>query len=153
MASVALSAMRRTVTDRIHARIAVGGALSGYQGTEPGVVEEARLTLEAGKPLYVAGGYGGAAAAMAKALGFDDFAWAPDDFPVDASSAQVDEALNRLTSAFAANASRDGLTNDERTVLAVSHRPANIATLLVLGLSRLKGPDSQASKMPNGDEE
>jgi hypothetical protein len=139
--ATALTAMRRTVTDRIHARIAVGGALSGYKGTEPGVLEEARLTLEAGKPLYVAGGYGGAAAAIAKALEFDDFVWAPEDFPVDASSAGVDDALKRLSSAFSASEPRDGLTKEERKILAVSHRPANIATLLVLGLSRLHGPN------------
>lgn len=136
--SEALTAMRRRVTEVVDARIAVGGMLAGYGGNEPGVVEEARLTLEASKSLYVAGGYGGAAAAMARALELDNFAWAPADFPAGASSAPVKAAINRLTAAFEGSGSMDGLTSEERQVLAVSHRPANIATLLVLGLSRVQ---------------
>lgn len=134
----ALTAMRQCVTEVTDARIAVGGMLEGYGGKEPGVVEEARLTLEASKSLYLAGGYGGAAAAAARTLDFENFDWVPFDFPEGATSIPVKTALSRLTAAFEASASKDGLTSEERQVLAVSHRPANIATLLVVGLSRLQ---------------
>lgn len=41
-------------------RICLGGKTSGYEGKEPGIVEEARLALELDKPLYLLGGFGGA---------------------------------------------------------------------------------------------
>ena len=41
-------------------RICIGGKISGYDGNESGVVEEARLALKLKKPLYLLGGFGGA---------------------------------------------------------------------------------------------
>ena len=42
-------------------RICLGGITDRYQGTEPGVSEEAKLALTYGKPLYLMGGFGGVA--------------------------------------------------------------------------------------------
>ena len=60
---------------RTDARVVLGGAAvprlvdpTGYGGRYPGVVEEAWRTLEAGKPLYVVGGFGGAAGLVAEIL-------------------------------------------------------------------------------------
>ena len=41
-------------------RVCLGGRTEGYRGKEPGVMEEARLALIYGKPLYLMGGFGGA---------------------------------------------------------------------------------------------
>ena len=41
-------------------RVCLGGRTEGYQGSEPGVMEEARLALTYRKPLYLMGGFGGA---------------------------------------------------------------------------------------------
>ena len=41
-------------------RVCLGGRTDGYQGREPGVMEEARLALTYRKPLYLMGGFGGA---------------------------------------------------------------------------------------------
>ena len=41
-------------------RLCLGGRMSGYQGCEPGVIEEARLALTYEKPLYLMGAFGGA---------------------------------------------------------------------------------------------
>ena len=41
-------------------RVCLGGPTEGYQGREPGVMEEARLALTYRKPLYLMGGFGGA---------------------------------------------------------------------------------------------
>ena len=41
-------------------RVCLGGRTDGYQGDEPGVMEEARLALMYGKPLHLMGGFGGA---------------------------------------------------------------------------------------------
>lgn len=67
------SDMRRVMAKHASARIVLGGQSEprakdkgpGYGGRYPGVVEEAWRTLEAGKPLYVVGGFGGAAALVA----------------------------------------------------------------------------------------
>lgn len=132
----ALTLMRQLVSEIADARIVVGGKLTGYSGAEPGIIEEARLTLEKSRKLYIAGGYGGASAAIAKKVGLDSFDWGPPEFPegLDAPSAQ--SALDRFKTAYDSTTINDGLNSGDRRLLAVSHRPANIATLLVIGLSR-----------------
>jgi len=83
-AAICLSAMRRLATQGmaianpafptqehippLSARIVLGGKTQGYSGFMPGVFEEALLALEHGIPLYVLGGFGGAAEALAQAL-------------------------------------------------------------------------------------
>jgi hypothetical protein len=134
--SQALTALRRHITARIDARVVVGGQLSGHQGAMPGVLEEALLSLQDGQPVYVAAGFGGAAAAVAHALGRDVPDWAPSDFPSGADRASV--GLRHLTDvASHALPAEDGLEDAERRQLAVTHRPGDIAALVVVGLARL----------------
>ncbi len=52
----------------IDARILMGGKMDDYSGWLPGLFEEALLTLEKGKPLYILGGFGGAAKVLADVL-------------------------------------------------------------------------------------
>ena len=81
--AVTLSAMRRismegwylTAADvaqeqvpPISARIVLGGKLTDYSGFAPGIFEEALVTMEARKPLYLLGGFGGATEVLAKAI-------------------------------------------------------------------------------------
>lgn len=61
-----LSAMRETMNDCIQARIIMGGKMRGYSGKYPGIVEEVAGCLRRGKPVYLLGGFGGAAAALAQ---------------------------------------------------------------------------------------
>ena len=63
-----LTAMRREMTAQIDARIVLGGAVAGFKGKYPGIVEEALLTMSAGKPTYLLGAFGGAARAVIEAL-------------------------------------------------------------------------------------
>lgn len=63
-----LTKMREDSTAEAVARVALGGKLDGYLGHIPGVVEEALLTLRAGKPLYLLGAYGGATRVVLDAL-------------------------------------------------------------------------------------
>ena len=58
-----LTALRKRITSLLDpgCRICLGGKEDGYQGGEPGVMEEARLALKCAKPLYLLGGFGGAA--------------------------------------------------------------------------------------------
>jgi hypothetical protein len=133
---IGLTALRQHITEITDARVLVGGQLSGYQGAMPGVIEESLMTVQAGQPLYAAGGFGGAAAAVAKALGYDELTWAPPDYP-----AQIEDArgpLDKLAELAAGGLSPDGLEDAERAQLAATHRPGDIAALVVSGLSRLR---------------
>lgn len=138
--AAALTGMRRHITRRCDARVIVGGKLRGFQGTTPGVIEEAILSVQAGQPLYVAGGFGGAAAAVALTLGHEDTPWYPSDLPEGADEHQA--ALGRLSAA--ANETSppvDGLSTEERHQLAATHRPGDIASLVVTGLGRFAAHD------------
>ncbi len=76
-AALYFSDMRRLMALKTQARVVLGGQdvpkntepeRLGYGGRYPGVVEEAWRTLEAGRPLYVVGGFGGAAGLVAELL-------------------------------------------------------------------------------------
>ena len=81
--AVTTSAMRRIMTEGtsipiagaaseavppVAARILLGGKADSYSGFMPGIFEEALLSLEKGCPVYVLGGFGGAAEILAKAI-------------------------------------------------------------------------------------
>jgi hypothetical protein len=83
-AAVVLSAMRRSASEGtsivlpdvpitesvppVSARVLLGGKLTGYSGFAPGILEEALYAMEKGCPVYVIGGFGGAAEVLARAL-------------------------------------------------------------------------------------
>jgi hypothetical protein len=50
------------------ARILLGGKTDGYSGFLPGIFEEALVTLQHQRPLYILGGFGGAAEILANAM-------------------------------------------------------------------------------------
>ena len=56
-----LGAMRRLLAEQIGACVAVGGKIEDYKGIMPGIVQEVDLASERSLPVYVAGGFGGAA--------------------------------------------------------------------------------------------
>ncbi|MGE0824309.1 MAG: hypothetical protein AB7G75_23700 [Candidatus Binatia bacterium] len=82
--AVTLSAMRRLsmegmaimipdvpqsgIIPPVVARILLGGKVENYLGFIPGVFEEALVTIEKQCPLYVLGGFGGAAEVLARAI-------------------------------------------------------------------------------------
>ena len=133
--AVALTAMRRHITDRCDARVILGGKLTDYQGTVPGILEEASLSLQAAQPLYVAGGFGGAAAALALALGRAEASLAPADYP-DGAAPHADLLAEIAATEESTARADDGLSDDQRAQLAWSHRPGEIASIVVNGLSR-----------------
>jgi hypothetical protein len=77
-----MTAMRERQAADVAARVVIGGTSgpalkalpnggsepSWYSGRIPGVMEEALLTLRAGRPLYVCGGFGGVAGMLADLL-------------------------------------------------------------------------------------
>jgi hypothetical protein len=56
----------------LDARIVVGGVRVGFNGCMPGVLEEVLYALEQRCPVYVVGGFGGAAGALARAVLSDE---------------------------------------------------------------------------------
>ncbi|QPE05506.1 hypothetical protein IT882_05675 [Microbacterium schleiferi] len=96
------------------------------------MVEEARLTIQSGRLLLVAGGYGGAAAAVAQRLYPQFFdGWAPGAYPADGEDAQVLVALDALHDAYASAAIGPHLDEELLRLLTISHRPADIARATV----------------------
>jgi len=141
-AARAYSAMRRYMTTISHARIVVGGQLAGFKGAMPGIIEEANATLDASQPLYVAGGFGGAAALVAQTLHLGDASWLPNGVPEhDSDDPRIVDSLTKLRAAAADNGSglQAGLDGDETNRLTWSHRPGDIAAMLALGLARTVG--------------
>ena len=105
------SDMRRVMAKHTAARIVLGGAAvprskdrPGYGGRYPGIVEEAWRTLEAGQPLYVVGGFGGAAALVADLLEGketperlqDETWWGDETFRANAEAIDADEFRVKL---------------------------------------------------------
>lgn len=134
----AYSGLRRNMATDIDGRILVGGKLRGYLGVIPGVIEEAILAMERSHPIYCAGGFGGAAAAVARRLHPGDFGWLPPGLPEGEDDPGVQRALSRLESLESEggwNISNDGLTPERRAQLSASHRPGEIASLCVVGLA------------------
>ena len=64
-----LDAMREAMENDVSARIVMGGAVIGYGGSKPGILQETLLALQKGHPVYLLGGFGGAARDAAIALG------------------------------------------------------------------------------------
>ena len=60
--------LRERMAKETDARIIFGGRTVGQQGLYPGILEESVLTLEADKPLYVIGAFGGCARLVAECL-------------------------------------------------------------------------------------
>lgn len=151
-----LSAMRSRITECSQARLVIGGKMQGFSGLVPGVVEETWLSLVQHKPLYVVGGFGGAARAVADLLlggqrpEFSD-EWArqhlPDYDEVIALYAQQGEEVRTLARMGANIAERvqadlslalnNGLDEDENLELMGCTDAKRIATLVLKGLMRL----------------
>ena len=137
----ALTGMRHYMAVRTHGRVLLGGKRSGFQGEIPGLMEEALISFEHAHPVYLAGGFGGVTADIVQALGVDDGAWLPPLADAPSPDPRWEDGRNRLV-AHAARPDwtglKNGLSDDENRRLAASHRPSDIATLVSLGLGRLR---------------
>jgi SLOG cluster2/TIR domain len=162
-----MTSMREQQTADLHARIVLGGKIgpaetvapdgtkntAWYSGRIPGVAEEILLTLEAGKPLYLCGAFGGAAALATELLQGrvpEEFTWA---FHKQAPHAEAMRELYArrgiawrdypaMASAFAATgvaglAKANHLSEQENRELFTSRDLPRLIELLVTGLTRI----------------
>ena len=133
----ALTGLRSYMTANTDGRILLGGKRTGYEGRMPGVIEELIMSIQAGKPVFVAGGFGGASADAVNALNLDPDKWlALPDRAGDHDLAELIEMATRVGWDPRSN----GLTLDQNQQLAISYRASEIASLVVIGLSNLRRP-------------
>jgi hypothetical protein len=130
----ALTAMRRRVTGVCDARVLVGGKRDGFQGEMPGVIEEAILAIRTGKPVFLAGGFGGATHDAAAALGLPVDGWPQ----LALGRGPWLDVLTEAAREVGYDVTSNGLTEAENLRLSATHRPSDIATLVAVGLSRLR---------------
>jgi hypothetical protein len=134
-----LTAMRRYMTDHTSARMLIGGRRHAFSGTMPGVVEEALMALNAQQPLFIAAGYGGAAFDLACAIDPGCAGGCPrhaSDPQLDAGAPAALLVVSALVAQGGWSRLNNGLDDDENRHLAATHRPAEIAALVSLGLGR-----------------
>jgi CHAT domain-containing protein len=171
------SDMRRAMARHTQAHVVLGGGSvpriddkgseqAGYTGRYPGVVEEAWRSLEIGQPLYVVGGYGGAAGLVADLIEgkktpaelmdetwtkFDSFRQRAEK--IDASPYReqlgVPETMKDLADAVrqlsagllqddASSVAWNGLTLAENRELRRTRDPMAIASLIFNGLQKVR---------------
>lgn len=132
-----LTGLRTYMTANTSARIIIGGKRAGFQGDMPGVLEEVLFALERKQPLYLAGGFGGAALDAIRSLRPRYAEWFPP-----AQDQRILKGLERIGEAVAAeqwDGFENGLSEDENRLLAASYRPSEIAALVGRGMGRLIG--------------
>lgn len=151
-----LTAMRTHITELSQARVVIGGKLRGFAGVVPGVIEEAWLSLRQKRPLYVIGGYGGAARAISDLLQgkprpefADDWVrtYVPNDDAVRTlyvthggdthSLAQMGVDIAACAQAGLAEALNNGLNEAENQELMRCSDAQRIARLVLTGLGKL----------------
>jgi hypothetical protein len=149
-----LTAMRQEMSDKISARVLLGGQVTAFKGKYPGLFEETVLALRAKKPLYLIGGFGGCARAIIDALKGSSpevfteafqarepfFRGMADHYLADAAAGKtspVDYASElKFLQVTGVTGLNNGLTDGENTILFSSKNLPEIVYLLLKGLSQ-----------------
>jgi hypothetical protein len=121
-----LTTMRHVMLANSQARIALGGRVDKYKGAMPGIAEEALLALQSRQPLYLLGGFGGAARDISETLGLvDPWAGSRGEWPGRPEFSR-----------FSGKDLNNGLTAEENRTLAKTPHVDQAVTLILRGLSR-----------------
>lgn len=137
-----LTGLRTYMAANTSARIVIGGKRAGFQGDMPGILEEVLFALERKQPLYLAGGFGGAALDAIRSLRPSYAEWFPPAQDAPAQDERLLKGLERIEEAVSAaqwDGFENGLSEDENRLLAASYRPSEIAALVGKGMGRLIG--------------
>ena len=133
-----LTAMRNVMRGDIRARIVLAGRVEGYKGTMPGIAEETRISLEAGQPVFVLGGFGGCARDVAETVGLIE-RW---------SGSRDDWAGRHCFRKYFPDDLRNGLSPEENVVLARTPHIQEAVALVDRGLRRIcGGQDAEAQSI------
>jgi hypothetical protein len=133
----ALTAARKYTVRVTDGRLVVGGQRAKGMGRIAGVVEEVIESVRSGQPVFLAGGFGGATADMAVALGLDPEGW------LGIPDRRGDDGIAELLELVAETGwtpQSNGLSMDQNRQLAVSYRASEIASFVVNAFIHLQGP-------------
>lgn len=135
-----LSTHRRSLPNNCNARLAISGKMipastanpDGYQGVMPGIFEESLYALREGQPLYIVGGFGGAAAILSDIVNKTNIYYGQPNlikFIYDRFKDTFEEIE------YLYNSASTGLNATDIHRLATTRRPYEVAHLLLKGLS------------------
>lgn len=134
-----LSGLRSYMTKVTDGRVVLGGKRTGFLGRYPGIIEEVIASVEAGKPLYLAGGFGGATLDAISAVESNHSDWFTR-YTLDGSdSKKLAEGIDALRCAAETSQEwkKNGLSPEQNALLAATYRSSEIAALLGHGLGSL----------------
>ena len=132
-----LTTMREAMCANTDGRILLGGQVEGYKGRMPGIAEEALLSLQAGQPVFLVGGFGGCTRDIAETLGLVD-PWC-DSRPYWPER----EAFGRWGTEDLLN----GLSIEENRVLARTPYVDEALTLVLQGIQRLRNSGNRQTEV------
>ena len=121
-----LTAMRCVMRGETHARVVLGGRVTGYKGVMPGIAEEALLSLQKNQPLFLLGGFGGCTRDIAETLGLVD-RWAGSR-PAWPGREKFEDISSDLD---------NGLSDEENATLVRTPHIDQANVLILRGLHRL----------------
>jgi hypothetical protein len=152
-----LTTMRQEMNQKTHARVLLGGQVTGFKGKYPGLFEEALLAFRSDKPLYLVGGFGGCTRSIVDALkgktpeAFTEAFQAQEPlYKAIAERYRADAADKKTTpidyagelqflQAKGVAGLNNGLSEDENEILFTSRNLPEIVYLLLKGLTQRLG--------------
>lgn len=140
----ALTGLRRHLARETDARVLMGGRRSGFQGSMPGVLQEAAMTIDAQRPVFLAAGFGGATWDAAHALGLISAEW--PELGGEGRNVDALAQLEDVARAVGWRPTTNGLNDEENQWLAATHRASEVASLVALGLGRLRAAGALGGK-------
>jgi hypothetical protein len=135
-----LRAMRGEIARDAAALVAVGGRTSGHTGWRPGIAEEIAAAVAADKPIYLVGGFGGAAGWYANAAflgGEVPSTPAPSELGAETTGGLALPSVPEIVHALRGRLLRNGLTKLENAHLARTVDADEIVGLVLRGLAKI----------------
>ena len=148
--ALSLLKMRKQMESESNARVILGGKTFGFSGFMAGVIEEYIQAMEAGHPVYLLGGFGGAASLLASlirkeksiAAVIEEASKAPRyaEFMSYCKDRSIDMGYGRLEAIVAGGIDglKNGLTVEQNYILLQSTDVIEIVGLILKGLSQTK---------------
>lgn len=153
--TIAMSEMRRVMAADCDARVMLGGQFRSVSPV-PGLIEEFLTFVELGKPVYLAGGFGGMTRVIGKALSGEQPIELSRAFQADGGRAVIHEyhdamaadpkwalkatdfdSLTQRLNELGLEALNNGLSHEENLVLQESKDILEITALVLAGLFRV----------------
>lgn len=148
--ALSLLKMRKQMEEASNARVILGGKTFGFCGFMAGIIEEYIHAMEAGHPVYLLGGFGGAASLLASLIRQEktirdviaEACKTPRyaEFMSYCQERSIDMGYDRLEAIVAGGIDglKNGLTKEQNDILLQSTDVIEIVGLILKGLSQTK---------------